>query len=56
LEKNVELKPMEKFNKKFFTLNTLTSGLTTLTSMVMDAIEERNNSTQEANKVKNDHI
>jgi hypothetical protein len=33
---------------KFFTLNTLTSGLTTLTSMA-DAIEERNNSTQEAN-------
>jgi regulator of protease activity HflC (stomatin/prohibitin superfamily) len=41
-----------KFDKKFFTLNTLTSGLTPPKSMA-DAIEARNNAIQKANEVKN---
>lgn len=41
-----------KFYNKFFTLNTLTSGLTPPSSMA-DAIEARNNAIQKANEVKN---
>jgi regulator of protease activity HflC (stomatin/prohibitin superfamily) len=41
-----------KFDKKYFTLNTLTSGLTPPKSMA-DAIEARNNAIQKANEVKN---
>jgi hypothetical protein len=41
-----------KFSNKFFTLNTLTSGLTPPSSMA-DAIEARNNAIQKANEVKN---
>jgi regulator of protease activity HflC (stomatin/prohibitin superfamily) len=41
-----------KFANKFFTLNTLTSGLTPPKSMA-DAIEARNNAIQKANEVKN---
>ena len=51
-EKQVEDVLKDKFKGKFFTLNTLTSGLTPPESMSR-AIEARNNSIQEANKVKN---
>jgi len=52
-EKSVEQILKERFNQKFFTLNTLTSGLTPPKSMA-NAIEERNNAIQQANKVKNE--
>ena len=52
-EKNVETVLVEKFKKKGFTLNTLTSGLTPPRSMA-NAIEERNNAIQKANQVKNE--
>lgn len=52
-EKNVETILLEKFKKKGFTLNTLTSGLTPPKSMA-NAIEERNNAIQKANQVKNE--
>lgn len=52
-EKNVEVILGQKFSKKGFTLNTLTSGLAPPTSMA-DAIENRNNSIQKANQVKNE--
>lgn len=51
-EKHVETILLTKFSNKGFTLNTLTSGLTPPQSMA-NAIEARNNSIQEANKVKN---
>jgi len=51
-EKHVESILINKFSLKGFTLNTLTSGLTPPKSMG-EAIEARNNSIQEANKVKN---
>lgn len=52
-EKEVETVLQEKFNKKFFTINTLTSGLTPPASMAK-AIENRNNAVQKANMVKNE--
>ena len=52
-EKEVEIVLQDKFNKKFFTINTLTSGLTPPTSMA-NAIENRNNAVQQANMVKNE--
>ena len=52
-EKNVETVLINKFAKKGFTLNTLTSGLTPPKSMA-NAIEERNNAIQKANQVKNE--
>jgi len=52
-EKAVEGLLTEKFKKKGFTLNTLTSGLTPPQSMA-DAIEARNNAVQQANQVKNE--
>jgi len=52
-EKSVELVLGEKFAIKGFVLNTLTSGLTPPSSMAT-AIENRNNSIQEANRVKNE--
>lgn len=52
-EKNVETVLLDKFKKKGFTLNTLTSGLTPPKSMA-NAIEERNNAIQKANQVKNE--
>ncbi len=52
-EKEVETMLQDKFNKKFFTLNTLTSGLTPPKSMAT-AIEDRNNAIQKANMVKNE--
>lgn len=52
-EKNVETVLLTKFNKKGFTLNTLTSGLTPPKSMA-NAIESRNNAIQKANQVKNE--
>ncbi|XAI97281.1 hypothetical protein [Leptolyngbya phage Lbo-JY46] len=51
-ETDVESYLKEKFKEKFFTLNTLTSGLTPPESMVK-AIEARNNAIQQANQVKN---
>jgi regulator of protease activity HflC (stomatin/prohibitin superfamily) len=51
-ETEVEEVLKDKFAKKFFTLNTLTSGLTPPQSMA-DAIEARNNAIQKANEVKN---
>jgi regulator of protease activity HflC (stomatin/prohibitin superfamily) len=51
-ETEVEEDLKSKFDKKFFTLNTLTSGLTPPKSMA-DAIEARNNAIQKANEVKN---
>lgn len=51
-EKKVEDRLKIKFNEKYFTLNTLTSGLTPPKSME-DAIEKRNNAIQKANEVKN---
>lgn len=51
-EKEVEVVLQEKFLKKFFNLNTLTSGLTPPKSMA-DAIEARNNTIQKTNDVKN---
>lgn len=48
----VETELNEKFADKFFTLNTLTSGLTPPKSMA-EAIEKRNNAIQKANEVKN---
>lgn len=52
-EKEVEIVLQDKFNKKFFTINTLTSGLTPPASMA-NAIENRNNAVQQANMVKNE--
>jgi len=52
-EKNVENVLINKFSKKGFTLNTLTSGLTPPKSMA-NAIENRNNAVQKANQVKNE--
>ena len=52
-EKNVETVLINKFSKKGFTLNTLTSGLTPPKSMA-NAIENRNNAVQKANQVKNE--
>lgn len=52
-EKAVEILLTEKFKKKGFTLNTLTSGLNPPKSMA-DAIEARNNAVQQANQVKNE--
>lgn len=52
-EKTVENVLIDKFKKKGFTLNTLTSGLTPPQSMA-NAIEERNNAIQKANQVKNE--
>lgn len=52
-ERGVELVLIEKFTAKGFLLNTLTSGLTPPPSMAT-AIESRNNSIQEANRVKNE--
>ena len=52
-EKDVENILIKKFASKGFTLNTLTSGLTPPASMA-EAIEERNNAIQEANRVKNE--
>jgi regulator of protease activity HflC (stomatin/prohibitin superfamily) len=51
-ETDVENELKQKFNNKFFTLNTLTSGLTPPESMAK-AIEARNNAVQQANQVKN---
>lgn len=51
-ETDVEQRLKEKFKAKFFTLNTLTSGLTPPKSMAQ-AIENRNNAIQRANEVKN---
>lgn len=51
-EKSVEDRLKVKFSEKFFTLNTLTSGLTPPKSMA-DAIEKRNNAIQKANEVRN---
>lgn len=51
-ESNVETRLKTEFSNKFFHLETLTSGLTPPASM-SQAIESRNNSIQEANKVKN---
>jgi regulator of protease activity HflC (stomatin/prohibitin superfamily) len=52
-EASVEERLHAKFLTKFFTLNTLTSGLTPPKSMAT-AIEGRNNAIQQANKVKNE--
>lgn len=51
-ETAVENDLKEKFTNKFFTLNTLTSGLTPPQSMAK-AIENRNNAIQKANEVRN---
>jgi hypothetical protein len=51
-EAAVEMRLKQKFTEKFFTLNTLTSGLTPPESMA-GAIENRNNAIQKANEVKN---
>lgn len=51
-ETEVEIDLKTKFTEKFFTLNTLTSGLNPPKSMA-DAIENRNNAVQQANQVKN---
>lgn len=51
-ENEVQEDLKHKFVAKFFTLNTLTSGLTPPKSMA-DAIEARNNAIQKANEVKN---
>lgn len=51
-ETDVENELRQKFSNKFFTLNTLTSGLTPPESMAK-AIEARNNAVQQANQVKN---
>ena len=52
-ETAVERVLAEKFKKKYFTLLTLSSGLTPPKSM-SDAIEARNNSIQKANQVRNE--
>jgi len=52
-ERNTESKLKKKFAVKFFTLNTLTSGLEPPRSMA-NAIESRNNAIQQANQVKNE--
>lgn len=52
-EKRVEKALTIKFTNKFFTLNTLTSGLTPPKSMA-EAIEARNNAIQKANQVRNE--
>lgn len=52
-EKKVEERLSKEFNNKFFSLLTLTSGLTPPKSMV-DAINAKNNSVQVAEKIKND--
>ena len=51
-EKSVENILSKKFESKFFTLNTLTSGLTPPKSMA-NAIEARNNTIQKTNDVRN---
>lgn len=51
-ETDVETDLKQKFSSKYFTLNTLTSGLTPPESMAK-AIEARNNAVQQANQVKN---
>lgn len=51
-ETDVENELRKKFAGKYFTLNTLTSGLTPPESMA-NAIEARNNAVQQANQVKN---
>jgi hypothetical protein len=51
-EKSVEVILAKKFENKFFTLNTLTSGLTPPKSMA-NAIEARNNTIQKTNDVRN---
>lgn len=51
-ERTVENILSKKFEGKFFTLNTLTSGLTPPQSMA-NAIESRNNTIQKTNDVKN---
>jgi regulator of protease activity HflC (stomatin/prohibitin superfamily) len=52
-EKKVESVLIDKFKRKGFNLNTLTSGLTPPQSMA-NAIENRNNAIQKANQVKNE--
>ena len=52
-EKRVEKTLASKFTSKYFTLNTLTSGLTPPKSMA-EAIEARNNAIQKANQVRNE--
>ena len=52
-EKQVETRLGTEFDKKFFTINSLTSGLKPPQSMI-DAIERRNNATQQAEQVKNE--
>lgn len=52
-EKRVEKTLASKFASKYFTLNTLTSGLTPPKSMA-EAIEARNNAIQKANQVRNE--
>jgi hypothetical protein len=52
-ERAVEASLAAKFEGRGFLLNTLTSGLTPPQSM-SQAIEQRNNSIQEANRVKNE--
>lgn len=51
-ERQVEDSLKVRFTEKFFTLKTLTSGLTPPKSMA-DAIEARNNAIQKANEVRN---
>jgi len=52
-EKSVELRLHEEFQKKFFVINSLTSGLRPPQSMVT-AIENRNNTVQRAEQAKNE--
>ena len=52
-EKQVESRLKKEFEGKFFVLNNLTSGLKPPKSME-EAIERRNNSVQEAEKVRNE--
>lgn len=51
-ENRVQERLKLRFSEKFFTLNTLTSGLTPPQSMA-NAIESRNNAVQKANEVRN---
>lgn len=52
-EKQVEARLKKEFEDKYFQLNNLTSGLRPPKSM-SDAIEERNNAIQQAEKVRNE--
>ena len=52
-EKIVEKKLTEQFERKFMTLNNLTSGLKPPSSMAK-AIEDRNNAIQKANQIENE--